>query len=134
MNDFSNEGVKQRRMLIIVVAAAVLIFAFFLYKGWDNVLNGELDRSVVITGEFTCLPTKDGGATQRGCVLGVQSRDGSYYALDISRIQDANTDLKADDTIAVTGKMRPESEIAGSDWEQYDIKAIILVNTLLRTR
>lgn len=134
MNDFSDTGVNQRRMIILVVAAAVILLSFFMYKGWDRVVNNELDRAVVITGSFSCLPPADEGDTQRGCVLGVKSRDGSFYALDISRIQDANTDLKAEDTIAVTGTLRPESEISESDWSEFDIKAIIFVNTLLRTR
>lgn len=134
MNDFSQSGVGQRRMLILVVLAVALILVLFIYKGWDRVVNTEIDRAVVITGSFSCLPPKTAAAAEEGCVLGVKSRDGSYFALDISRIQDANTDLKADDTIAVTGRLLPESEIEGSDWEGFDIKSIILVSTLLRTR
>lgn len=134
MEDFSESGVNQRRAIILAVVAVVIILGFFMYKGWDNVVNSEIDRAVVVTGSFSCLPPKTEAEPQRGCVLGVKSRDGSFYALDISRIQDANTDLKAEDTVAVTGTMRPETEIPGSDWEQYDVKAIILVNTLLRTR
>lgn len=134
MNDFSDSGVNQRRMVILAMIGAVILLGFFMYKGWDSVVNNEIDRAVIITGSFSCLPTKSGEEPERGCVLGVKSRDGSYYALDISRIQDANTDLKAEDTIAVTGMLRPESDIDGSDWEQFDIKAIIHVNTLLRTR
>jgi hypothetical protein len=134
MNDFSTSGVNRRRAIILSIVAAVLIIGFLVYKGLDDVVNNEIDRTVVVTGSFTCLPTREGEKAERGCVLGVQSRDGSYYALDISRIQDANSDLKADDTIAVTGNLRPESEIKGSDWSSYDIKGIILVNTLLRTR
>ncbi len=134
MNDFSPEGVKQRRAIIISAVAAVLIFGFLLYKGWGNVLNNEIDRTVIITGSFTCLPLKSGEAPPRGCILGVKSRDGKYYALDISRIQDANTDLKAEDTIAVTGRLRPEDEVDDSDWAEFDIENIIMVNTLLRTR
>lgn len=134
MNDFSTSGVNRRRAIILSIVAAVLIIGFFIYKGLDDVVNNEIDTTVVVTGSFTCLPTRPGEREERGCVLGVQSRDGSYYALDISRIQDANSDLKAEDTIAVTGNLRPESEIKGSDWSSYDIKGIILVNTLLRTR
>jgi hypothetical protein len=134
MNDFSRSGVNRRRAIILSVVVAILIVGFLMYKGLDRVVNNEIDQAVIITGSFTCLPTLPEKEPERGCVLGVKSRDGLYYALDISRIQDANTDLKADDTIAVTGFLRPESEIKGSDWESYDIKSIIQVNTLLRTR
>jgi hypothetical protein len=134
MNDFSPSGVRQRRAIIISSIAAVLIFGFLVYKGWGRAVNNEIDRTVIITGSFTCLPLKSGEAPPAGCVLGVKSGDGKYYALDISRIQDANTDLKADDTIAVTGRLRPEGAVANSDWAEFDIENIILVNTLLRTR
>lgn len=134
MNDFSNEGVNQRRLIIFAMVAVLVLLGFFMYKGWDKVVNNGIDRAVVITGSFSCLPPKPEAPEQRGCVLGVKSRDGSFYALDISRIQDANTDLKAEDTIAVTGTLKPESAITSSDWSEYDIRAIIMVNTLLRTR
>jgi hypothetical protein len=134
MNDFSRSGVNRRRAIILSVVVALLIVGFLMYKGVDKVVNNEIDQSVIVTGSFSCLPSKNANDPERGCVLGVKSRDGVYYALDISRIQDANTDLKADDTIAVTGFLRPESEIKGSDWESYDIKSIIQVNTLLRTK
>jgi hypothetical protein len=134
MEDFSHSGVNRRRAIILIIVIGLAAVSFLLYKGWDQVVNNEFDKTVIITGSFTCLPAKQSQEPQRGCVIGVQSRDGSYYALDISRIQDANTDLKADDTIAVTGTLRPTSDIATSDWASYDIKAIILVSTLLRTR
>ena len=134
MEDYSNSGVGKRRAIIIVVAVGLILAGLLMYKGWDNVVNTEIDRTIIVTGTFTCLPAKPDTEPQRGCVLGVKSRDGSLYALDISRIQDANRDLKADDTIAVTGTLRPDSEVPASDWASYDIKGIILVNTLLRTR
>jgi len=66
--------------------------------------------------------------------LGVRSRDGLHYALDISRIQDANSDLKAEDTIAVTGTLKPEGNMPAPEWADYSVAGVVLVNTLLRTR
>lgn len=118
----------------LVVLAAIVVFGFLLFKGWDKVVNKEIDSTSTVTGNFSCLPFKTGAATEEDCTLGVRSRDGSFYALDISRIQDANTDLKAEDTIAVTGFVLPESAVPGSRWEDYLVAGIIKVNTLLRTR
>ena len=134
MNNFEEEGLLRKNAIWIVVLAAIAIFGFLLFKGWDKIVNDEIDGMVTITGNFSCLPLKSKSEESSTCTLGVRSRDGQHYALDISRIQDANSDLKAEDTIAVTGTMKPKSEINFSNWSKYNISGVILVNTLLRTR
>src|SRR3989344_3093370 len=134
MNDFETQGFFRRNAVWLVVLLAVIIFGFLLFKGWDKVVNDGIDSMSTITGNFSCLPLKTGTDTSEDCTLGVRSKDGSYYALDISRIQDANTDLKAEDTIAVTGFVLPETATLGSQWSDYLVAGIIKVNTLLRTR
>lgn len=134
MNELENRGFLQRNVVWIVVLVAVVIFGFLLFKGWDKVVNEQVDSMVTITGNFSCLPLKSGEAEETECNLGVRSRDGSFYALDISRIQDANTDLKAEDTIAVTGTLKSVDNVESKDWDNYAIAGVIKVNTLLRTR
>ena len=134
MNDFENKSFLQRNAVWLVVLGAMVIFGFLLFKGWDKIVNEEIDSMTTITGSFSCLPLKVGVVEPETCILGVKGRDGFYYALDISRIQDANTDLKAEDTIAVTGTLKSEGEIAKPEWSNYDITGVVLVNTLLRTR
>ncbi|KKT96828.1 MAG: hypothetical protein UW97_C0002G0030 [Parcubacteria group bacterium GW2011_GWA2_45_15] len=135
MNDFENESFLRRNAIWLVVLAALVVFGFLLFKGWDKIVNDEIDGMVTITGNFSCLPVKAEVEVPETCTLGVRSRDGLHYALDISRIQDANTDLKAEDTIAVTGTLKPtKSEAPAPEWADYNIAGVILVNTLLRTR
>lgn len=134
MNDFENESFLRRNAIWLVVLAALIVFGFLLFKGWDKIVNDEIDGMVTITGNFSCLPVKAGVEEPETCTLGVRSRDGLHYALDISRIQDANTDLKAEDTIAVTGTLKSKSEAPAPEWANYDIAGVMLVNTLLRTR
>jgi predicted negative regulator of RcsB-dependent stress response len=134
MNDFENQGFMRRNAVWLVVLVAIVIFGLLLFKGWDKVVNDQVDRTSTVTGNFSCLPLKTGAEPIEDCELGVKSNDGTYYALDISRIQDANTDLKAEDTIAVTGFVLPASAVVGSQWERYAVSGIIKVNTLLRTR
>ncbi|MBI2065591.1 MAG: hypothetical protein HYT68_00780 [Candidatus Zambryskibacteria bacterium] len=134
MNDFQNEGFLRKNAIWLVVLIAFIIFGFLLFKGWDQIINDEIDGMMTITGNFSCLPLKAGVEISETCTLGVRSRDGFHYALDISRIQDANTDLKAEDTIAVTGTLKSESEVMSPEWIDYDIAGVVLVNTLLRTR
>ena len=136
MNESSNEGFIKKNAIWLVVLAAFVVFGYLLFKGWDKVVNDEIDGMLTITGNFSCLPLKVEAkvAKDEDCVLGIRSHNDLYYALDISRIQDANTDLKAEDTIAVTGTMRPTSELPEPQWSSYQIDGVLLVNTLLRTR
>ena len=134
MRDFEDDNFFRQNAIWLVVLAAFIVFGFLLFKGWDQIVNDEIDSMVTITGSFSCLPLKVGIESSETCTLGVKSRDGLNYALDISHIQDANTDLKADDTIAVTGFLLPATEVPGSEWEAYSVNGIIKVNTLLRTR
>ena len=135
MEDFENEGFFRRNAIWLVVLAALAIFGFLLFKDWDKVVNDEIDGMVTITGSFSCLPFKVGiEVGDKACTLGVRSRDGLHYALDISRIQDANPDLKVEDTVAVTGTLKPATAVPAPEWADYDIADVVLVNTLLRTR
>ncbi len=118
----------------MVVLIAVVIFGFLLFNGWDKIVNEKVDSMSTIKGNFSCLPLKTGMVSSDTCMLGVRTSDGVSYALDISRIQDANTDLKVEDTIAVTGFLIPVTEVSTTRWEDYEIFGIIKVNTLLRTR
>jgi hypothetical protein len=133
MNEFGNESFARRNAIWLVVLVALAIFGFLLFKGWDQIVNEEIDGMITITGNFSCLPTKvEVEASAEMCTLGVRSHDGLHYALDISRIQDVNTDLKAEDTIAVTGTIKGGEPSV--EWANYKIAGVIMVNTLLRTR
>lgn len=139
MDDFERTGFLRKNVIWIVVLLAIIVFGLLLFKDWDRVINDEIDGMVTITGNFGCLPLKAEEALptsdEEACTLGVRSRDGLHYALDISRIQDANTDLKVEDTIAVTGTVYESADhLMDPKWSSYDIKGVILVNTLLRTR
>ena len=138
MNEFARENFYKKapvKLIIIVLAIAVLAIGFVMFKGWDRTINQEIDKMQTVKGRFSCLPPNDvGDGQERGCELGVESRDGSYYALDVSNVQDANRDLRAEDLIAVTGTITLMSATTSEMWRDYDIRGIIHVNTLLRTR
>src|SRR3990167_6270783 len=125
MSDYQNESFGKKNAVWLVVVAGLVIFGFLLFKGWDKVVNQEIDGKMeTITGSFICLPLKvpiEVEEELEDCVLGVRSRDGFYYALDVSKIQDANSDLRVEDTIAVTGFIKPETEIQSSQWEAFSI-------------
>ncbi len=135
METYHNQGFMKKNAVWMVVLLAVIIFGVLLFNGWDKIVNEQVDKSSTVTGNFSCLPLKPTvKKTDDTCMLGVRTDEGVNYALDISHIQDANTDLKVEDKIAVTGFLRPETEVVGTQWEDYDVRGIIDVNTLLRTR
>lgn len=128
-----NSASRGNNVVWLVVLVAFVILGFLLFRSWGGDVGKGLDESVTIRGNFSCLPLKP-EMEGVGCTLGIRDKEGMFYALDTSNIQDANTDLKAEDDIAVTGFVRPEEEINSSEWSKFDIKAIIKVNTLLRTK
>lgn len=135
MEDFENKGPVRKNAVWLAVLLALVVLGFILFRGWDKVVNDGIDGMVTITGSFSCLPMKTVDAEEETvCTLGVKSRDGLFYALDISRIQDANTDLKVEDTIAVTGRLQPVAEKPAPEWDDFNVTGVIMVNTLLRTR
>lgn len=137
MDDFENnsKGFFRKNAIWLAILVALVVFGFLLFKDWDKIVNNEIDGMITITGNFSCLPLKVGVAvTEDVCTLGIKSRDGENYALDISRIQDANTDLKVKDTIAVTGTFESKDKLLAPEWVNYEIANVILVNTLLRTK
>ncbi len=133
MHNLSSANISKQKPLIIAVVAALVIFGFFLYKGWDGKVNNRIDEAVTITGSFTCLPYKVPSPEDK-CILGFMSSKKDVYALDISHVQDVNFDLKAEDKVLVTGTVIPLGATSTEDWIQYDIKGVLRVSTLLRTR
>jgi hypothetical protein len=134
MEDFENKSFFKKYSLWFIMLTVLVILGVVVFKGWDKVVIHEIDGTVIITGNFSCLPLKADVDKNKACALGVKSRDGLYYALDVSHIQDANSDLKVEDTIAVTGTLRPDTPEPRPEWADYDVKGVVLVNTVLRTR
>ncbi|MFH1473069.1 MAG: hypothetical protein ABIF06_01490 [bacterium] len=135
MEEYEQKSFLKQNSTSVVVVLVIIVFGFLLFKGWGSIINKGIDEMTTVTGNFSCLPLVSGEPVgEEDCNLGLRSRDGSYFALDVTRVQDANTDLKAEDTIAATGIMIPASEAPTSDWAMYDIKGIIQVNSLLRTK
>ena len=75
MNDFENQGFLKRNGVWLVVLLAIIIFGLLLFKGWDKIVNQEIDSSTTVTGNFSCLPLKSGVPTEDDWTLGEMSRD-----------------------------------------------------------
>lgn len=135
MNDFERKRFPEKKVVVGILLVAFVVVGIFLFKGWDTVLNNGIDEMITVTGHFSCLPLKpDSEKDPNDCLLGVRGRDDTYYGLDVRNVQDVNLDLKAEDTIAVTGQLKDPAISDGKEWKDYDIAGVMQVNTLLRTR
>lgn len=137
MRELALEELRKKKKFVILGGIALLVVVFLMILGYDEIVNDDLGGGkFTLTGTFDCMPLKD-AVKERGeeCVLGFKSGKGRYYGLDISNIQAADTDIKADEAIAVTGFLAPESATSTRRLsDQFEIEGVILVNSLLRTR
>jgi len=122
--------IKENKVVAIATAAIVLIIIVLLIKSYA--VKGPVPETgpITVTGEFACLPYED-DATDKECVLGIKG-DGNYYAIDISTISLAVTDLKANDKIVASGNFIPDSQITSTDWKKFKIAGLINVEALTR--
>jgi hypothetical protein len=123
--------IKENKVIAIITAVIILIIIGLLVKSFwvKGPIPGE--GPITVTGEFACLPYSDNSAKNEDCTLGVKE-DGNYYAIDISTISLAVTDLKANDKIVVTGNFLPASQITSEEWKKYKIAGLINVEALTR--
>ena len=104
-----------------------------LTKGTSASTGGQ---TVSMTGTYVCLPHKNtGGIQTMECAFGMKSTDSKFYALDTSMDRsDAMETIKTQDTIKVEGTLVPIEDISTNQWQKYDIKGIIRVNTIIKVQ
>jgi hypothetical protein len=135
MPNFSIKKEDQKKVIYGVIAAGVLIVLILVANGWDKFLNNEIDGQVILKGEFACLPFKEEQKLPEECVLGFKSNRGDFYALDISKIQAADTNISENEAIAVTGALLGKNATSTQKLiDDFKIRGVIQVNTLLRTK
>ena len=54
MNNLENVSFFRKNAIWLIVLAALVVFGFLLFKGWDKIINDEIDGMVTITGNFGC--------------------------------------------------------------------------------
>ncbi len=87
---------------------------------------------IMLDGEYTCLPVKNPDEPHTlECALGIKTDSGDYYALDTSSLQfgNAGADTPTGSKIQVTGLVVPIEAISSDQWQKYNIRGIMRVNT-----
>jgi hypothetical protein len=133
----TREEFEEKKVFIITAGIAVIAVISLMVTGWDKVVNDEIDGGkFTLKGIFDCMPLKKEAKTDRPeeCVLGFKSKRGLYYGLDISHIQVADSNIRANEPIAVTGFLAPKNATSTMKLsDEFDIVGVIQVNALLRT-
>lgn len=93
--------------------------------------GGTTSASKTTEGTFICLPHKDTtGPQTMECAFGLKAADGSNYALDISSVTPAPTNLPTNaKKFAVSGTITPIEALSSNTWQKYDVKGIIKVTS-----
>lgn len=123
--------IKENKAVAIGTAVVILIIIGLLIKSYA--VKGPIpnEGSITVNGSFACLPFQDDAEQKGECTLGVKD-NGNYYAIDISTISLAVTDLKADDNIVVSGNFVPFGQITSQEWKKFKVAGLINVESLTR--
>jgi len=125
--------IKENKVVAVGTAVVILIIIVLLFKSYAVKGPVPNEGSITVSGSFACLPFQDNVEQNGECTLGVKE-NGNYYAIDISTISLAVTDLKADDKIVVSGNFVPLEQITTEEWKKYKIAGLINVESLTRGR
>jgi hypothetical protein len=91
----------------------------------------EAPYQLTAYGKMTCLPHKDtSGPTTLECAYGLDASEGNYFALDLSAYQGPADQTSFDETIVVTGLYTPVEMLSSNQWENYNIRGVIIVSSI----
>ncbi len=134
--------VVNKPTLVIILIATVLIVGYIFIPKNTTLTKPSSETSptpiqnvpyeATLTGEYTCLPHKNtNGPQTMECAFGIKTSDGSYYALDMSKIdQQESMTLQTQTKITAQGTLVPVEQLSSDHWQKYNIRGILQVNTL----
>ena len=100
------EMLKNKKGLLVVLIAAILIFIFIIFLKNRNGVESVPTR-MSLTGEYVgCLPRKNNVSTD-GCISGIKTGDGSYYAIDFNLMPQMAEEFEPGERFSANGIMTP---------------------------
>jgi hypothetical protein len=125
-------------LLIIIVALGILaggLLLFLQVQGSPDltVTDPSANDAVVLEGTYVCLPRNDKSKTAE-CSPGLQTADGTYYALDLGQVIGAGGDpqLKNGEKVAVGGLLLQLEDISTDQWDVYPVTRVMRVEEVAR--
>ena len=122
--------ITQKEKLTLVGALVLLSIFSFAPIPHASVVAEPVSQEIVVSGNYTCLPTKPNVPYDDTCVFGLHSEDGLYYAVDIGASADAMERFRAGAFVTVGGIFVPREALSSSHWSAYTLQGVIrVVNT-----
>lgn len=130
-------------LAVVVIGAGLITWtcqdqwcSVFPWQQTENPPAGDqtpqAPSGIMLDGEYTCLPVKNPDEPHTlECALGIKTDGGDYYALDTSslRFGNAGAETPTGSKIQVTGLVVPIEAISSDQWQKYNIRGIMRVNT-----
>lgn len=122
---------KYIQTLVLVFGIALLAGLGVLWYEHNEATElaplGQLER-MTLSGNIVCLPHKDTTGPQTlECAFGLQTEEGTYYALDFGSMSQPAPTLKGNEHITANGIFVPIETLSADHWQKYDIEGIFAV-------
>lgn len=119
----------------ILLAIAIIILGFYAFNNYiytqkqgDN--SGKQAYQGTLSGEYVCLPYKDGTDPQtKECALGIKTVSGEYYAINFNLLSQEPPSLTTGDKFKATGTITPIELLSTDHWQKYPIEGIFSVTS-----
>lgn len=97
----------------------------------DGPIDALVAKEITLTGTYACLPSEPTNAPPEDvCVAGVQTKDGSYYALDLNAAPTQLPTLSVGDQLTARGIFVPAEALSSVHWQAYPILGIFTVTSI----
>lgn len=122
---------------ISFIALVILIgVGYFAWVGFSapRETRGPTDglpRTVTRSGTYLCLPHEAGAPQTDECAFGLQTDDGTFYAVNFGQSADAMGQFQRNERITAEGFVVPKEALSDSHWWQYDMKGIFTITKML---
>lgn len=120
-------------IIAVVLLAFVLVGAYVALNRFVYVPPSDIDtpEQGTIQGTYMCLPLRDTSLRDSDCAAGIQSDDGTYYAVDFGFYSQGMPQLIEGDRLTATGIITPIETLSTDYWQKYPIVGIFSVTASL---
>jgi heat shock protein HslJ len=114
--------------ILIVLGGAVFLLNNYLYPAK---LEVEEPQRVALSGVYLCMPVREGMQDQGDCASGIQTGEGTYYAIDFGLMSQGVPQIVEGDRIQASGIVTPIENLSTDYWRRYPAVGIFSVTDSL---
>ncbi len=118
-------------IVLLIIGSSLLWYSHSRKQFQENPSLPSEPYHTTLTGTYLCLPhTNTSGPQTLECAFGLQTDEGTYYALDFNLLPNAVQTLQTGSTITATGTVTPIERLSTDHWRKYPITGIFSVEKL----